>query len=230
MLNQIDRWVASQGLQVQAVFHPDREDNVPPLESGDTVGTLLLIGNAGSTMWHQFRQSPEYDDGLSDPLDRWSLRLGHRLAEEFGGSALFPFSGPPFHPFLSWAARADSFAASPLGLSIHPRYGLWHAYRFALALPQRLECLPDLQSSPSPCLSCSNKPCLDACPVNAFTGKSYLYIQCAQYLAQSPGCDCNQRGCGSRRACPVGKAYQYESDHGHFHMQAFVANHGTKEH
>ncbi len=228
MFNQIESWVVSQGLQVRAAFHTDRDDNVPSMENGDPVGTLLLVGNVGSSMWQHFSQSSEYSDGLSDPLDRWSLRLGHQLAKEFGGSALFPFGGPPFHPFLSWAARADLSNTSPLGLSVHPQYGLWHAYRFALALPQRLDDIPDLQKTASPCLSCSDKPCLNTCPVNAFTGESYLYIQCAQYLAQNPGCDCNALGCGSRRACPIGTAYQYETDHARFHMQAFVENHRTE--
>ena len=32
----------------------------------------LLFGNAGPAMWEQFAASPEYGDGESDPMDRWT--------------------------------------------------------------------------------------------------------------------------------------------------------------
>ena len=34
--------------------------------------------------------------------------------------------------------RAEAVAPSPLGILIHPDYGLWHAYRGALAFAERL--------------------------------------------------------------------------------------------
>ena len=45
------------------------------------------------------------------------------------GGALFPFSCPPFLPFLRWAERAEVVFPSPSGPLIHPVYGLWHTYR-----------------------------------------------------------------------------------------------------
>ena len=41
---------------------------------------------------------------------------------------------PPW-PFLTWARRGGAGHVSPLGLNIHPTYGLWHAYRAALLFP-----------------------------------------------------------------------------------------------
>ena len=54
------------------------------------------------------------------------------LARSVGAMALYPFDGPPYRPFQRWAMRAEPVAPSPLGLFIHPEYGLWHAYRAAL--------------------------------------------------------------------------------------------------
>ena len=42
-------------------------------------------------------------------------------------SALFPFGGPPHFPFQQWARRAEPVHPSPIGLLIHPIYGLWHS-------------------------------------------------------------------------------------------------------
>jgi hypothetical protein len=92
------------------------------------------VGVIGSNFWPYFKASVFYNDGLPDPLDRWSRAIAESLAERFGGVALFPFHGPPHHPFQRWADRAEATRPSRMLLRIHPDYGLWHAYRFALAL------------------------------------------------------------------------------------------------
>ena len=64
------------------------------------------------------------------------------LAPGFGATALFPFGGPPWLPFQRWAMKADCVTASPLGILIHPDFGLWHAYRGALAFAEQLDLPP----------------------------------------------------------------------------------------
>jgi len=60
--------------------------------------------------------------------------------------------------------QAEPLHRSPLGLLIHPEWGLWHSYRGALGLRERLD-LPPHESVASPCESCRERPCLSACPV-----------------------------------------------------------------
>ena len=102
------------------------------------VGTIVLAGMAGRDGWGAFAASAEALDGLDHPLDRWSRRLIEGLARELGALALFPFGGPPFWPFQQWARRAEPVHPSPIGLLIHPVYGLWHSYRGALAFHEAL--------------------------------------------------------------------------------------------
>ena len=64
---------------------------------------------------------------------------GHRVslfdsAAEIGGQAIFP-SDKPYMPFQQWAMQAEGLKKSPLGMLIHPVYGLWHAYRGAILMP-----------------------------------------------------------------------------------------------
>jgi hypothetical protein len=118
------------------------------------VRTLVLIGLAGRVGWSAFAASPEARDGVGHPLDRWSQRVIEALARELGAKAFFPFGGPPFWPFQQWARRAEPVHPSPIGLLIHPRYGLWHSYRGALGFRDALD-LPKPVAVPSPCESCS---------------------------------------------------------------------------
>jgi ferredoxin len=217
------------GLQLRGGWLPGVDDALPSLPGGQAAKVVWMVGVTGSGFWPFFKASSFYQDGQPDPLDRWSHAIGNQLAGPWGGMALFPFDGPPYHPFQQWATRAEPLQTSPLMLRIHPDFGLWHAYRFALALPAFLpgdlsEATP-AAASPDLCLSCTGQPCLSACPVQAFTGAAYLLEACATHLHAPDGADCMQSGCLARRACPVGRENTYISEHAAFHMQAFTLKH-----
>ena len=212
--------VARTGLALRGGFHPAPEDGLPALSGGHAARTVLLLGMVGGAAWPAFRASREFAAPLPDRLDAWSRRLGTELANELGGAALFPFEGPPYWPFQRWAMRAEPVAASPLGILIHPEYGLWHGYRAALLLPRRIA-LPPREARPSPCESCAEKPCLSACPVNAFTPAGYDVAACADFLSGASGLLCLAGGCRARDACPAGAAYRYPEEQIRFHMEAF---------
>ncbi len=216
----IEAGLGAQGLIARGGFHPDASDGVPPLSGGTEARTLVLAGNAGPGMWDIFAQAPEFDGG-PDPLNRWSARVLGDLAEQWGASPLFPFGGPPYLPFISWAKRAEGLAESPLGMLIHPDYGLWHAYRGALAFAEEIE-LPPRDARPRPCDTCPDKPCLSACPVDAFTGEGYDVPACVAHIGSAAGADCMDTSCQARRACPAGRDYLYEPAQARFHMAHFL--------
>jgi hypothetical protein len=186
------------------------------------IATIVLIGVAGRHGWSAFAESPEIRDGAPHPLDRWSRRLIDELARSCGGRALYPFDGPPYWPFQQWAMRAEPVHVSPLGMLIHPRYGLWHSYRGALAFNEAFA-IPIFERGASPCESCVGRPCLSACPVGAFSERSYDVERCAAHLSGEKGRACMEGGCSARRACPVGAAYAQADEQTRFHMAAFRA-------
>ena len=185
------------------------------------VRTIVLAGMAGRWGWDAFAASPEARDGVDHPLDRWSRRVIEALARELGATAFFPFGGPPFWPFQQWAMRAEPVHPSPIGVLIHPRYGLWHSYRGALGFGEALA-VPQPEASPSPCDSCRERWCLGACPVGAFSPAGYDVASCAGHLKSPAGADCMDFGCRARRACPVGAEHAYEPDQANFTMRAFL--------
>jgi len=217
----IKRAAEEQGLNLRGGFHPEAADRVPALADGAAAGTLVLLGNAGDSLWRSFRASPEFGDGRPDPLNRWSERVIHLLAADLGAAVLFPFGGPPHLPFVAWAKRAEPVVESPLGMLIDPEYGLWHAYRGALAFAEMID-LPARERCVQPCDSCADKPCLTACPVDAFTASGYNVAACAGHIATVAGGDCMGLGCRARRACPIGREHHYNADQARFHMAAFL--------
>ncbi|MGD1877090.1 MAG: ferredoxin [Kiloniellaceae bacterium] len=221
-LTEIAAALDGQGLVLLGAFHPIEADGVPALSDGRACATLILAGNAGGGLWPAFTAAPEAADSEGHPLDRWSARVLGALAGRFGGRALFPFGGPPYLPFQRWARRGAPLAQSPLGMLIHPDYGLWHAYRGAIALAEALD-LPAAGPPSDPCASCRDKPCLSTCPVTAFTPAGYDVAACAGHVAAPDGADCLELGCRARRACPVGRAYHYPPAQARFHMAAFLA-------
>ena len=186
-----------------------------------TAKTLVLVGVTGRRGWEAFAASPEAHDGREDPLDRFSLRVIGGLASRLAAAALYPFGGPPYWPFQQWARRAEGIRASPLGLLIHREFGLWHSYRGALAFGEALD-VPAVHAAASPCEACCGRPCLNACPVRAFSAAGYDVDVCAAHLRTPEGAACMDAGCLARRACPVGAAFAHAPDQASFTMRAFL--------
>ena len=214
--------VEAEGLASRGAFHVTAHDAVPPFADGTPAATLVLVGNAGPGMWSVFAASDESNDGRPDALDRWSGRVVSRLACSLGGAAHFPFGGPPWRPFIRWAQRAGPVYPSPIGPLVHPEFGLWHAYRGAIAFRERLD-LPPRDERPSPCESCAERPCLSSCPVGAFFASGYDVEACVAHIESRAGARCLTAGCLARHACPVGRETAYDASQGAFHMRAFLA-------
>ncbi len=219
-------------MPIESVFSAIERTGLVPrgamrLDEGERSGvladvrTIVLVGMVGRSGWDAFAASPEAGDGLDHPLDRWSRRVIDALARELGAIALYPFGGPAHFPFQQWALRSEPVHPSPIGLLIHPRYGLWHSYRGALGFLDALD-VPAFAASVSPCESCRGRPCLSACPVGAFSIRGYDVAACAAHLKDPVGADCMDRGCLARRACPVGAEHAHGTAQAAFTMRAFL--------
>jgi len=199
--------LAPFGLSAFGWFHDDNKSG-------------LLIGNIGSELWPSFSTSAEFSDGDADPLNRWTVRVMEPMARELQAELRYPF-GEKIWPFQRYAKEATGVQQSPIGLLIHPEYGLWMAFRAALMF-DKIDDLKHSDGKPHPCDSCADRPCLNTCPINAFTSDGYDYLSCKSHVASSAGRECYVGGCMARHACPVGKGFSYTPDHQAFHMKAYV--------
>jgi epoxyqueuosine reductase len=179
--------------------------------------TLLMLGPLEPGFWPHVTAQAEWQDGGPDPIDRWSRRVIGQWACDLGAKALFPFGGPPWHPFHRWALRTGRVWDSPVRLLVQAEQGLMVSFRGALALKQEVD-LPPPETRP--CDACP-KPCLTACPVGALTGAGYDLPACHGFLDSPAGADCMGQGCAVRRACPLSQSYARMPEHSAYHMRQF---------
>ncbi|MFD2738054.1 ferredoxin [Sulfitobacter aestuarii] len=214
-LDDIEHAAAAQGLIVMGALHPRRHVGL-----AETCGTLVLIG-AGPGCWPIFTSAPEYFDGRADPLDRWSKRVLASLLPGLRYRCIFPSDGPPYAPFIAWALASGRFFHSPTGMMVHERAGLMISLRGALAFQQEL--LLPAATAEHPCERCANRPCINACPVDALSDRHlYDVPRCKAFLATAAGRSCMSEGCELRRACPISQNFDRNPAQSGFHMRAFL--------
>lgn len=217
----IAKALSDHGLILRGGLNFSPDEAVPAGSSGGRAGSVLLVGQAGAAPWPHFlewRQTQPAD--IADPLDTWSREVIGAVADEFGARAVSP-SDRPYLPFQQWAMRAEGLLPSPLGILMHPEYGLWHAYRGALLFEEEIP-IPAVQKPIHLCDLCVEKPCMKSCPVDAYTAAGFAYERCLAYVRGTTGGECRGQGCLDRNACPYGTAYRYPASVQAFHMAAFA--------
>lgn len=221
------------GMEVLGAFLPEANE-IEFLRHKDKSIAGVVVASAGQQMWHYFRSSQMYRDGLPDPMNRWSKNILDGIAIEFDAGLCLPFD-KPYPPLQSWVMRiefgATNLRQSPLGLLIHPLYGLWFGLRGVLffevnaenqELDKMIQVLP---ASGHACDICVDKPCLSACPVKAFSNDGLSVSTCFSHLGATAVSniepDCMKFGCNARNACPVGVQYKYSDAQLQFHMDSY---------
>ncbi len=221
MISRIVNILAGHGLILRRGFVFRRGEDAPPGLSGKPARSVLLVGQAGAAPWPHFLKWREGQPAhLANPLDTWAREVIGRVAQEVGARAVSP-SDKPYLPFQQWAMRAEGLRPSPLGILMHPEYGLWHAYRGALLFEAEV-LIEEPRDVIHLCDACEAKPCLMACPVGAYSRAGFAYEDCLAHVRGAAGGPCRGGGCLDRNACPYGTAYRYPADMQAFHMAAFT--------
>ncbi|MDR7032856.1 4Fe-4S dicluster domain-containing protein [Mesorhizobium sp. BE184] len=213
--------LARNGFILRGGFNFVADEAVPEWRDGRPARSVLLVGQAGAAPWPYFlawRQTQPTD--IADPLDTWSRQVISKIADQFGARAVSP-SDRPYLPFQQWAMRAEGLRPSPLGILMHPEYGLWHAYRGALLFQEEMafEAAPKRNHL---CDACIGKPCVKSCPVEAYSADGFAYERCLAHVRGGAGGACRSQGCLDRNACPYGIEYRYPASVQAFHMAAFA--------
>ncbi|MCZ4306997.1 hypothetical protein O4G98_19865 [Zoogloeaceae bacterium G21618-S1] len=215
------------GLNLQAVF----DLNALPTQARDRLARafdgahryrqLILIGNAGPTLWRSVCA-----DGLAadHPIDDFSIRTverwfaqhspGHRMHRLYPGNA--PVDLQALGQLAGW------HHPSPFKIGIHAERGTWFAYRVALLADTDLP-PTTAPATPSPCTRCADTPCIAACPAGAMADGNFALDACIGYRRQS-GSRCANT-CLARLACPAGSVHRYDAaqiHHGYTHSLRMI--------
>jgi ferredoxin len=218
IVEKIRAGLEPHGIFLRGIVEFDRDG--PEIAAGRRASTVILLGNIGGSIWPAFNKwRAGRGQKVTNPLDTWSTEVIRPLAESLGGRSYFP-SEKPWQPFQQWAMRAEGLKPSPLGVLIHPDYGLWHGYRGAIGFGAKIGILTT-PANHHPCDSCLEKPCLTRCPVDAVKPTSFDVPACRSHIHSPVGRGgCMQTGCIARNACPVGADYRYLEAQMQFHMAA----------
>jgi hypothetical protein len=220
-LEDISAALAEHGLIQRGGFIFGAGEEAPPGPSSVPARSVLLVGQAGAAPWpHFLRWRERQPTDLENPLDTWSREVIGQVAQKFGARAVSP-SDKPWLPFQQWAMRAEGLKPSPLGILMHPEYGLWHAYRGALLFEIEIP-IQAPRKSIHLCDACVGKPCMKSCPVGAYSPDGFAYEACLAHVRGANGEPCRSGGCLDRNACPYGVQYRYPAEVQAFHMASFA--------
>ena len=212
--------LAEHGLIPRGGFTFGTDERAPAGPSGKPARAVMLVGHGGGAFWPHFSKwRANRPDIASDPLDTWSKELLCAIAARFGARAVFP-SDRPYLPFQKWAMRAEGLRPSPLGILMHPQFGLWHAYRGALLFDIEIV-TDDPGDAVHLCDQCEGKDCIMACPVQAVCLDGVEVDRCRGHLATDAGAACVHQGCRARAACPHDR-FAYGPEQAAFHMAAYA--------
>lgn len=211
----------SNGLNMQAVFNlsvlPEAMQTTltEQVAGFSNYSQLILIGHGGKQMWEALQASEHR--GATDPIDSFSMdRVAQWLVESHPATAyeiIYPASQCVV-PLQALGALAGWHHASPFRIGINQTWGSWFAYRVAVLADTNIKPTTDLATD-SPCLSCSDMPCLSACPAQALVDSELSLQRCAGFRLQEDS-SCNNK-CLSRLICPVAAEHRYTLEQINYH-------------
>ncbi len=211
-------YLAERGLNIVHVFDIEQIADLvaPALPQVDLnrYPSAVLTASGGTRYWHSVKES-EFSEN-SDPVDDFSICVTHNFVDTYlsGQSYLLYPSDLPI-PLGSIGIRTGWSFQSPMGISIHPRFGTWFAYRSLFLVEDELP-RSETNSIGHPCKGCDEKPCIPICPSGAVGQIGHFELHtCGQYRVQDQS-PCAFK-CKSRLACPVGTEHRYVPDQMHYH-------------
>ncbi|MBI2306607.1 MAG: hypothetical protein HYU78_04825 [Rhodocyclales bacterium] len=198
------------GLNLQAVFDlaalPAAMREV--LDPGGRYRQLILFGHGGRTLWQRVQAA-----GLQSehPIDDFCIATVEAwFAAELPGCAhslVYPGDAPVGLQALG--RLAGWHHESPFRVGINAEWGSWFAYRVLLLADSALAPTPPLRGE-SPCVACTDQPCVAACPAGALAEREFSLAKCIAYRRQ-PDSRCRVT-CVARTRCPVRPEHRYDDD------------------
>ena len=184
----------------------------------DSYSQLLLFGHGGTRFWQRLS---ELEIESSNPVDERSVHVIAAWLGKFakGSDHKILYPGISTVPLQDLGRLSGWHHDSPLGLGIHPTYGLWFAYRGVVLLDTAFSPTIAL-TDPSPCRSCEASPCITACPTEALSHDRFDVNKCVAYRLEDES-NCASK-CIARLACPLDE-YRYTEQQMTYHYSHSLA-------
>lgn len=177
---------------------------------------LILIGHAGRQFWQSLNERVADLHQQAHPIDTFTvsvveqfLQTEHPLAAyEIVYPGAYTVSLQELGKLVGW------HHASPFMVGVNAHYGPWFAYRALVLANTDLPVTPTTASE-SPCSTCEDTPCINACPPRALDDGKFNLEKCVNYRQQADS-QCKTT-CLARRACPVASEHRYTDEQMQYH-------------
>lgn len=173
---------------------------------------ILLFAHGGQDLWNNVQ--PDLTSS-KHPIDSYSIEIVKEFCDHQPTISEHKVIYPGRKPLglQSLGKLAGWHHDSPFKVGINQEWGSWFAYRIAILADSDFETTRKWEAE-SPCVACSNKPCISACPAQALEG-DFLLQRCLDYR-KDPDSRCKDR-CLARMACPVAQEHRYEAKQIQYH-------------
>lgn len=199
------------GLNLQAVFDladlPDdlRVDLRATHDPDSAYRQLILVAHGGRHLWDSVQASVHEGP---DPIDDFSRSAVSAWFTKNHPTRRFTvvYPGETAIGLQRLGALAGWHQPSPLRIGINAAWGTWFAYR-AVVLSDTAFQTTASQWSPAPCATCTERPCLAACPGQALASGELDLGPCSAYRRLDDS-RCRDT-CVARESCPVALEHRY---------------------
>ena len=194
--------------------------------------TIIVVANGGGDLWAALKRHARAHPGWwqrTNPLDDFTREIVEdeivRAAQSAGAAirVVYPFMhGEATLNFIELGKAAGLAGPSLLGVAVHPVYGPWIAFRAAILIDRKIDA-PGPAAGFDPCLSCTARSCIAACPVGAVAYPAGWDVpKCLTHRVEDEP-DCAPR-CHARVRCVLGPVHRYADDELAYHqLRAFGA-------
>jgi epoxyqueuosine reductase len=231
VLDRIRDTAAAYGLNLVAATPVERYDasitaGLRAIELAPGARSIVIVGNGGGELWTALKQHaarhPEWWD-REHPLDEFTRQVVETAlaaplrADGIRCTVVYPFiqDGRALN-FVQLARVAGLTGPSIIGVSLHPEYGPWIAFRAALLIDEPIDA-PGPAIDFDPCPTCTARTCISACPASAVSAERGWDIpKCLTHRVEVEP-DCIGR-CHARAACVIGPAHIYPDDELAYHQ------------
>ena len=148
----------------------DLPEDLYPFTQDQKNKTLCLLASGGKKLWENLPHPLTIED---HPIESFSKKVMMKFASDFlkdDIEILYP-ADSSILPLQKIGRAMNLCRQSPIGIDIHPDYGLWFAFR-GIFLTNLEISTPTPKTFESPCDSCSDRPCMN------FTNKNQARLNC----------------------------------------------------
>ena len=174
---------------------------------------LLLIAHGGRNFWQALQTAGITSEHPVDDFTVASIK-GFFTTEHPDAAYDVIYPGCYIISLQELGKLAGWHHPSPFMVGINATWGSWFAYR-AVVLANTDFPVTVPVTSPSPCASCDDKPCISSCPAKALDDGEFHLLKCITYRKQADSACKNT--CIARVRCPVAREHRYSKAQIQYH-------------